>query len=225
MTLKEVMEMIPAANPKMRVPNVMRLTEEASPILCDDLDEETSATIFDNGYVLYQSGANATVFPLHVCRDYTYNTADGNYIVPFSAFADQPWQIRIFIAGKDRLTHNKNNYQEKQTVSYDAYETSSMWSELSDKGAGDPLRILEERDSRCEEIKALYKNLEGLTDHQREILTLCVVQGKTREEVAKEMGLTHQAVTDCLMKALRRLRRSYGINEKNGERNHFSRKG
>ena len=121
----------------------------------DELDEDTIATIFSNWYVIYESGEYATVFPLHGCRDYVYSGADGTSTVPFSEFADQPWQIRIFMEGRDRLVHNQKNRMEGRTVSIDAYDTELMWSELSDKGKGDPLRILVERDARQEELRSL----------------------------------------------------------------------
>lgn len=213
MTLQEVFNAIPAASHSKRVPSVSKLTEESIPVIRDELDEDTIATIFSNGYVIYESGEYATVFPLHGCRDYVYSGADGTSTVPFSEFADQPWQIRIFMEGRDRLVHNQKNRMEGRTVSIDAYDTELMWSELSDKGKGDPLRILVERDARQEELRSLYESLNQLTPHQREVLILCVVKGKKREDVAREMGLTHQAVTDCLMKAIRRLRRIYGVNE------------
>lgn len=213
MTLQEVFNAIPAARYSKRVPSVSKLMEEHIPVIRDELDEDARATIYDNGYVVYESGEFATVFPLHGCRDYVYSGVDGTSTVPFSEFANQPWQIRIFMEGKDRLVHNQNNRTEGRTVSIDAYETDLMWSELSDKGKGDPLLILEARDARQEEIYKLHESLNQLTPHQKEVLILCVVKGKKREEVAREMGLTHQAVTDCLMKAIRHLRLIYDVNE------------
>lgn len=172
MTLQEVFNAIPAAVHSRRVPSVSKLTEESIPVIWDELDEDTSATIYSNGYVIYESGEFATVFPLHGCRDYVYNGADGASTVPFSEFANQPWQIRIFLEGKDRLVHNQNNRTEGRTVSIDAYETDLMWGELSDKGKGDPLLILEARDARQEEIEKLHESLNQLTPHQKEVLIL-----------------------------------------------------
>lgn len=225
MTLEEVLKEIPAARSVKRVPSVIMLAEEGTPVLWDDLDDDTSATIYSNGFVLYQSGDHATVFPLHDCKDYEYSGVEEKSFVPYEEFADQPWQIRVFMEGKDRLVHNQRNRGEGRSVSIDAYDSEALWIELSDQGEGDPLRIIIEREKRQEEMKLLYKNLSKLTAHQREILLLCVVQGKKREEIAAEMGMTHQAVTDCLTKALRRLRRLYGINENIGGRICFSRMG
>ncbi len=224
MTLQDVLREIPAARYTKRVPSVIKLAEEGIPVLWDELDDDTSATIYSNGFVLFQSGDHATVFPLHDCKSYEYCSAEEKSFIPYEEFADQPWQIRVFMEGKDRLVHNQKNRTEGRTVSIDAYETEVVWMELSDQGAGDPLRIMVERETKREEIEELYRNLSKLTPHQREILILCVVKGKKREEVAAELGLTHQAVTDCLTKALRRLRRLYGVDENIGGKNNFSRR-
>ena len=222
MTLQEVFNAIPAAVHSRRVPSVSKLTEDGIPVIRDELDEDTSATIYSNGYVIYESGEYATVFPLHECKDYKYCCIDGTSIVPFSEFADQPWQIRVFMEGKDRLVHNQNNRTEGRTVSIDAYVTDLMWGELSDKGYGDPLRILEERDARQEEIETLYKHLNELTERQREVLIMAVVKGIKREDIAAELGMTHQAVTDFLARSLRRLRKMYGVEVKEAGRNCFT---
>ena len=224
MTLQEVFNAIPAAHYSKRVPSVSKLTEENIPVIWDELDEDARATIYNNGYVVYESGEFATVFPLHVCGDYVYSGVDGTSTVPFSEFADQPWQIRIFMEGKDRLVHNQRNRMEGRSISIDAYDTELMWAELSDKGRGDPLRILVERDARQEEIETLYKNLNELTERQKEILIMAVVKGIKREDIATELGMSHQAVTDFLTRALRRLRKIYGVEVKAEGRNCFSHK-
>lgn len=224
MTLQEVFNAIPAARFSKRVPSVSKLTEESTPMIRDELDEDTVATIYSDGYVVYESGEYATVFPLHVCKDYVYSGADGTCTVPFSEFADQPWQIRVFMEGRDRLVHNQRNRLEGRTVSIDAYDTELMWYELSDKGRGDPQRILEERDARQEEIETLYKNLNELTERQREIVIMAVVKGIKREDIAAELGMSHQAVTDFLTRALRHLRKIYGVEVKAEGRNCFSHK-
>ncbi len=224
MTLQEVLNQIPEAKWSKRVPSVVALAEKATPMISDALDEETSATIYSNGYVVFQKGNHATVFPLHDCKDYEYNTVEETNIIPFSEFADQPWQVRVFMEGKDRLVHNQKNRKEGRTVSIDAYDTDAAWMELSDLGAGDPLNILVEREIRNEEVKLLHKYLAKLPDFQREVLMLCVVHGKTHEEAAKVMHTSRQAVTTSLKRALHNLRKMYGISDDCGGRNSFSRK-
>ena len=118
---------------------------------------------------------------------------------------------------KDRLVHNGKNRKEGRTVSIDAYGLEDYWNVLSDMGAGNPLCILLEKDHNWEEIEILYRIIAKLTQRQREILILCVVQGKTHAEDARKLGTTHQAVSDSLKKTSAALRRMYGLNEDCGE--------
>ena len=224
MTLQEVLNQIPEAAKVKRVPSVVKLAEEGIPALADQLDEDTSVVIYTNGYVVYQCGNRTTVFLLHVCRDYEYTTVMEKQRIPFEKFADQSWQVRVFMEGKDRLVHNQNNRKEGRTVSVNAYDSEVRWEALSDRGLYDPLRMMEEQDEKREEIEQLYKYLERLTDRQREILILCVVNGKTHEEAARMLGTSRQAITDSLKKSLIRLRKLYGLDEKCGGRNCFCRR-
>lgn len=214
MTLQELFVSIPEAEKVKRVPSVARLTKEAAPVVSDVMDEDNAITVFNNGFVLYQKDQWATVFPLHDCnRDYVYVDEEMRSVVPLSEFLDQPWQVRVIMEGYDRMAHNCDRRKEGRAYSIDIDNNEDGWMELSDNGAGDALRILLERESEQEEKELLYKNLSKLTQRQREVLTLCVVEGKTRMEVAEFYGTTHQAVSDCLKKSLRRLRKLYGLEE------------
>ena len=224
MTLQEVLNQIPEVAKVKRVPSVVKLAEEGIPALADQLDENTSVVIYTNGYVVYQCGNRTTVFPLHVCRDYEYTTVMEKQRIPFEKFADQPWQVRVFVEGKDRLVHNQNNRKGSRTVSVNAYDSEVRWEALSDRGLYDPLRMLVEEEEKREEIELLYKHLENLTGRQREILMLCVVNGKTHEEAARMLGTSRQAITDSLKKSLARLRKLYGLDENCGGRNCFRRR-
>ena len=225
MTLQEVLNQIPEATKVKRVPSVVKLAEEGIPALADQLDEDTSVVIYTNGYVVYQCGNRTTVFPIQVCRDYEYTTVMEKQRIPFEKFADQPWQVRAFMEGKDRLVHNQNNRKESRTVSVNAYDSEVRWEALSDCGLYDPLRMLVEEEEKREEIELLDKHLEKLTGRQREILMLCVVKGKTHEEAARMLGTSRQAITDSLKKSLARLRKLYGLDENCGGRNCFCRRG
>lgn len=223
MTLQEVLNQIPEAAKVKRVPSVVKLAAEGIPVLADQLDADTSVVIYSNGYVVYQSEDRATVFPLHACKDYEYISVLEKQVIPFAEFADQPWQVRVLMEGKDRLVHNQNNRKEGRTVSVNAYDSEIRWEALSDRGAYDPLRMLAEQDEKREEMELLYKHLEKLTRRQREILMLCVVEGKTHIEAAKELGTSRQAITDSLKKSLTHLRKLYGLDENCGGRHCFCR--
>lgn len=143
--------------------------------------------------------------------------------VPFSEFQHQPWQVRVLMEGYDRMEHNCDRRKEGRAVSIDIDNNEDGWMELSDMGAGDALRILEELESRREEREQLRRNLAQLTERQRQVLILCVVEGKTHMEIADMLGTSHQAITDCLRRTLRRMRKLYGVDENCGGRNCFCR--
>ena len=224
MTLQEVLNQIPEAAKVKRVPSVVKLAQEGIQVLADQLDEDTSVVIYSNGYVVYQCENRATVFPLHECKDYVYTAVKEKQVIPFAEFADQPWQVRVLMEGRDRLVHNGKNRKEGRTVSIDAYDNEARWEGLSDRGSFDPLRILEEQEEREEEIGLLNCYLAKLTSRQREVLMLCVVNGKTHEEAARMLGTSRQTITDSLKKSLARLRKLYGLDENCGGRNCFCRR-
>ena len=216
MTLQELLVRIPQAEKVERVPSIAQLAREATPVVMDTLDEDTSVAVYSNGFVLYQRGQWVTVYPLHDCMDYAYKNSNVGSRIPYEEFRDQPWQVRVLMEGYDRMDHNCERRSEGRAVSIDLANNQKGWIELSDMGAGDALRMLIEREEKEEELETLTRNLSLLTEKQRKVLTMCVVDRKTRMEVAEEMGTTHQAVTDCLKKSLRRLRKLYGISDDSG---------
>lgn len=223
MTLQELLNQIPEAKKTERVPSYVMLSAEAIPVIRDVMDEETSAIIYSNGYVVFWQGSHATVFRLHDCRDYVYHTVDESVTIPFSEFADQPWQVRVYMEGKDRLVHNQNNSGAGRTLSIDADQGDTWRTELSDREQNDPLFLLIEQEQEEEENKTLLDGWSKLTERQREILTLCVVNGKTRAEAAADLGMTSQAVTDAVRHALRQMRKQFGLSGDYERRQYFAR--
>lgn len=223
MTLQELLNLIPEAKITPRVPSYVMLSEEAVPVMRDVMDEETSATIYNNGYVVFWQGSHATVFPLHDCKDYVYHTVSENTNIPFSVFADQPWQVRVYMEGKDRLVHNLNNRKEGRALSIEADHGDEWRRELSDRGEGDPLRLMIDAENCREEIEIVHNGWSKLTERQREIMTLCVIEGKTRAEAALALGMSSQAVTDAVRHSLRQLRKKFGLTGDFEKRQYFAR--
>ena len=210
MTLRELLAVTPKAEWTQRVPSVLMVMDSDADMITEaDLDEETSAAVYDNGYVIFQSGQWATVFPLHECRDYIYHGASEDSVVPYEEFADQPWQIRVFMEGDKRLFHNGNKRKEGRDFAYEEYGEDCR--DMSDHGLGDALRIIIEREMEQEEIETLHRYMEMLTERQRAVLIQCVVRQRKQDDVADEMGISRQAVTDCLKRTLQRMREAYGI--------------
>ncbi len=225
MTLRELMNRVDEAAWREQVPTLVGLMEMKSPVAAiEKMGEEIVVTAFQNGYVVYQNGEHATVFPLHDCRkDYAEkDQMDTEHSLSFEVFADQPWQTRVFMEGERRLVHNSNNRRRYfNEVSYDGFAEGGDF--LSDGGTSDPLMFLMEKESREEELEKLQDCLDTLTEKQRFILIECVVKGRTQNNVADEMGTTRMNVTISLQKTLERMRRSFGVQDQKFNKNCFCR--
>ena len=224
MTLRELMNKADEAAWVERVPSVVQLIESETPIICSEkMGDEIEVTAFQNGYVIYQNGTRATVFPIHISKDYVEKSVtEEEHVIPFAVFADQPWQIRAFMEGEKRLVHNTNGRRYLAgEISYDA--SFEGWDMLSDEGENDPLHLILEEETRREEKAELYRMIETLTEKQRFVLIQCVVKGRMQIDVAEELGTTRMNVTIMLQKCLDRLREQYGIQGGYFGTNHFYR--
>ena len=166
MTLRELMNRVDEAAWREQVPTLVGLMEMKSPVAAiEKMGEEIVVTAFQNGYVVYQNGEHATVFPLHDCRkDYAEkDQMDTEHSLSFEVFADQPWQTRVFMEGERRLVHNSNNRRRYfNEVSYDGFAEGGDF--LSDGGTSDPLMFLMEKESREEELEKLETEIQELKD-------------------------------------------------------------
>lgn len=224
MTLRELMNKVDDVSGVERVPSVVALLDTGSPVVASErMGDEIEVTAFRNGFVIYQNGVHATVFPVHKCKEYVEkDVMKTEHVLPFEAFADQPWQIRAFMEGEKRLVHNMNSRRQyANELSYDAYVDG--WDMLSDDGEHDPLRLLIEEETSTEEKIRLYSILETLTEKQKYILFECVVNGRMQIDVANEMGTTRMNVTISLRKSLKKLREGFEIADRSFPRNHFYR--
>ena len=212
MTLRELMDKVDDAAAKGTRPTVQMMINPENPVVVkESLGEDIYIAVFSNGYVFYKNDMHMTFFPLHICREYAEKDVMGEeHVIPFSVFADQPWQMRVFMEGEKRMVHNANSSRGYAgVISYDAFSGDSYLR--SDGGASDPLIIMVEEVCREEEHDLLVKALCSLTDRQRYMLFEWVLTGKTQEEIAVTISSTRANVATTLKKTLRKLRISFGI--------------
>lgn len=69
--------------------------------------------------------------------------------------------------------------------------------------------VLQETDA--EEKELLREALTNLTSLQRKVVIECIVNQRTHADVAKELGITRQAVSLYLSWAMRHLRNAFGV--------------
>lgn len=198
--------MVTMADCSEKQPTARALMESDIPVVVKEvLDAATEVTVYANGYVLYHVGKYATVFPLHICEDYVYESdADDRNTVKRDVFDNENWYIRLVLEGEDRLEHNQNNRSGDKCFSYSAI--SEDWAPL---GMDDcVLEALIQEETTKEEIGKL---LSLVTDRQGYVLMRQYVDQVEQAQLAQELGVTQQAISDMIRKAKRRIQKSYGM--------------
>ena len=199
-TLKELKKMVPAVEEGKRPPSLKKILEEGTEVLLRKLMENLAeVVVYKNGYVSYQAHERSTVFPIHDCKHYHYES-QGNeqQTIPHDHFEDMEWHIRLVIEGEDRLAHNTSS-RESEVFSY---------SEDNDYNA----RLADPRMNVSDMVvnKVLLRSIKDfLRKEQWEHLCRHHIEDTTFQEIAEITGVTPQAVKKSLDRGLRRVRRKY----------------
>lgn len=206
LTLQELKKTVVPADERMRVPTPKMLMDSEVPIVVRELlNDQTELTVFANGYVIYRSGKRMTVFALHTCKDYQYEVSSGKAQNISEEFFDNgDWYIRLMLEGEDRLAVNQEVQASTNQVSYSA--ENDNWSVLADTSCDVAERLAEQE--FVEELLSL------ITEKQRIVMIRYYIEEESHEEIARDLGISRQAVTDAIAKAIRRIRSRYGISDR-----------
>ena len=130
LTLRELRNMVEVAEVEGRVPSVKALLGAKVPIIVKELlSEQAEISVYQNGFVLYRVGKRATVFPLHSCKEYIYDSnIEALTNINERFFDNENWYIRLILEGEDRLVKNQEVRNGKKTISYSA--VAEDWNEL-----------------------------------------------------------------------------------------------
>lgn len=182
-----------------KMPTAKKLKETGSVVAEKQLENDTWIAAYQNGFALYHACGHSTVFPIHTCGAYLYVSGSVSSYLPEQFFEKEPWYVRLVLEGEDRLDRNQRAKVQERTVSYSAI--SEEWEAMGDAGKN-PLKYLVDRENRKEILQCL-------TERQKEAVSLCYFQQKSRKEAAKDLGITSPAVSAILSQAARRLRKEY----------------
>ena len=181
------------------MPTARNLRETGRAVAEKNLKNDTWITAYQNGYALYHANGHSTVFPIHTCGAYLYVSYGVSSYLPEHFFEKEPWYVRLVLEGEDRLDRNQRAKEQERTVSYSAI--SEEWKVIGN-AEGNPLEYLVHEENRKEILCCLTKR-------QREAVSLCFFQQKSRKEAARELGISSPAVSTILLQAVRRLRKKY----------------
>ena len=191
LTLLEVKQLTAQPEKGIGVPSAKHLKNYGNVFLCKKLGEEAKLTVYREGYVIYEVGNKATVFPISACGDYEYGEPGRTFRIRRDFFDSLAWYIRLLLEGEVR----------KKTISYSA--ASEEWSVLKD--LGEPV------------INGLIRKemimdfLDVLTARQRIVICQFYFHRKTQREISEEFHITPAAVRRIHVQAIRRMQKKRGI--------------
>ena len=132
-TLKELKKMVPVASEFKRVPGLKKILEDGiEVILRKQMENHAEVVVYKNGYVSYHAHERYTVFALHNCTHYYYESQGNEHqTIPHDHFEDMEWHIRLVLEGEDRLVRNIEA-RESETFSYAADVNPEYNNEMED---------------------------------------------------------------------------------------------
>lgn len=195
-TLQDLKWIVKQPEKEEKAPTARHLLEHGKRVVSMENGRDVQLLVFAEGWALYRVGKYTTVFSVHSCSGYCYESHGRQIFVDAAFFEEQEWYVRLMLEGEDRLARNRETSRKGRIVSYHA--VSEEWFFLASPVLP-PLEQLIEKEQILELIGLL-------TERQRDIVILYFYYGETQWEIARSLGISQPAVSQALMAALRRMR-------------------
>lgn len=197
MTLRQLKSAVVPADETKRVPGAKDLRAHGEIFVKEILTDGGEVTVYTNGFVLYSNGSMVTVFPLHSCGGVSYEFANGQCACMRSnVFEDEAWYFRLIMEGESRLESNYDRTLRSHCVSYSEYKDDSY---IFSDNTQDLCESFFEKD-------LLDKIQEFLNVREWDIFYRIHVVGELVKDIAKDYGLTPQAVSQINQRTKKKLR-------------------
>lgn len=206
-TFRELLSILPSTDLQRSIPTIKKIREESSVIFSMPISDYW-LFIHDNGYFILSRNGHATAQSISRCaRPIYYESvlSGSGSKVDDSAFMDQPFYMRLFCEGVDRLTSNDDSREQKKTYTYDNIPDSV---DLRDPNS-DVERSFIDNETAMLEHDTLHRAYAELTERQKEVLYLCDVLNLPQKDVAARLGCSKQSVSECRQRALAQLRKHF----------------
>ena len=159
-------------------------------------------SVYEDGYVLYESGDRSTVFHISdcICEVYGYESVVagfGNDAAELTAiFDNEAWYLKLMFIGDERLKHNEQVREQKHSVSYSA--VADDWAVLADRKRERELHHIENEETLTEARNAL-------TELQWVIFRMFNEDEMSQPQIAEAIGISQQMVSKHLKAARHKL--------------------
>lgn len=200
-TLQEVKQLVETPEYGTCTPSARYMKDCGNVLLSRRIGKGAKLTVYREGYVVYEIGKYATVFPVTSCGDYDYSESDKNCHIDEKYFDNLEWYVRLFLEGEDRLCRNRESYEREKNISYSV--VSEEWAVLEDVKESALERVIREE---------TLNNLLGLlTERQRFVICQYYFLQKTQREISEEFNITPAAVRRIHSQAIHRIQKKRGI--------------
>jgi len=175
-----------------------------------DFSGDAFIEVFAKGYAYYFNGYRRTTFSMQdTTLSYEFNNQEDNpehkkrTICKKSPYYECSWVVRTLLEGEFRIVRNqKHSRAEKNKTYYDStYDDYGLYGSDHD----DPLTILMKK----EESVMIHKCLCQITARQRQVIEDNILNERKKVDIAKDIGITHQAISDAFFKGCERFKRLY----------------
>lgn len=203
MTLKELRKLVNMESYSGSLPKEANLKNMGEEIIAKEVIRKgTEIIVYKNGIVLYRNGKSATVFPIPEKKDYQYDGVSESSVLDAEFFENENWYYRLLMEGEDRLAENQRRLDSKHSVYSYSLKGEHESVDLEDDKPG----MLDEmiREETMEEIWNL------LTEKQKEIMYGVFFEERSKSNIARQRGVSQQAVSKMVEKCMRKLRISMG---------------
>ncbi len=198
LTLRELKNLADIPEPGQKTPPAKELRASAEPLVEQALRGDAWITAYKCGYAIYSVCGASTVFCIHSCGGYCYDSGENPCDISSGLFEGEAWYLRLVLEGEDRLCRNREAREQDWSVSYS--RVSEEWGGL-DSGMEPVL----ERIVRKEAVEGF---LSALSDRQRLVARRFYLEEKTERQIVGELGITAAAVSRIIAKSVSRMRQS-----------------
>lgn len=194
-----------------KLPTYKQLVESGSRIFMRRrVDADTDLTVYENGFALYekQTGEDevtTTVFGVDRCGGITYDAVEKMDKLDASVFEDEDCMIRLVMEGEERIFENRER-SHRRFHDFSVEGDGSDWSVAADSHFEDDIA---DADEDAQLYRKVREGMGRLTDRQRKVVTMYVVQGMKQQEIADKLGISQQVVDRTIKAGLRNLKKFF----------------
>ena len=209
LSLRNLRAMLPSTR-GVETPSETWFRENPDEIMFRDFCANGTVTVYSNGFYTYteDEGEHLAILRADGFSRLRYDFADNSSsIVEEADYLDSSYLVALYINGKSQWDRNSSK-REAYRHGYYLENDSSDWGEEAMVPSTEEQVVQAENEKEMASI--VGRALSILTDRQREIVKMHIMEGITQEEIASMIGLSRCSVQTHLERAMKKMRNYFG---------------